>query len=71
MRSVMKNIKLTVNRLHIRFEEDYFSNGENRLWEPFSLGVVIDKIELITSNHEWQFQNPFEMLFQRVISNRA
>ena len=49
--------------MHIRFEEDYFSNGENKQWEQFSLGLVIDKIEAITSDSEWKFKSPFEMLF--------
>jgi hypothetical protein len=49
IRSVLKNIKMTVNKVHIRFEEDYFSNGESRSWEPFSFGVVIEKVEVDTS----------------------
>ena len=49
IRSVLKNIKLTVKKVHIRFEEDYFSNGECKSWEPFSFGVVIDKVEIETS----------------------
>lgn len=50
MRSVIKNLKLTVNRLHIRFEDDYFSSGESKQWEPFSLGIVLDKFEIHTSD---------------------
>jgi hypothetical protein len=71
MRSVMKNIRMSLKRVHIRFEEDYFSNGESRHWEPFSLGIVIDNIDLVTSDSEWQFKTPFELLFQRLVSNRA
>ena len=51
IRSILKNIKLTVNKVHIRFEEDYFSNGECRSWEPFSFGVVIDRVEVDTSQN--------------------
>jgi hypothetical protein len=50
MRSVIKNLKLTVNRLHIRFEDDYFSSGESKQWEPFSFGIVLDKFEIHTSD---------------------
>ena len=32
MRNILKNLKLVVNKLHIRFEDDYFSNGEHKLW---------------------------------------
>ena len=49
IRSVLKNIKVTIRKLHVRFEEDYFSNGECRSWEPFSFGVVIDQVEVETS----------------------
>ena len=55
IRTVLKNIRLTVNRLHVRFEEDYFSNGEERQWEPFSIGVVFDIIEVETTDCMWQF----------------
>lgn len=51
IRSVLKNLKLTVNKVHVRFEEDYFSNGESRSWEPFSFGVVIDRVEIETTNY--------------------
>lgn len=53
MRTMLKNIKLTVNRMHIRFEDDYFSSGEERQWEPFSLGLVIEKLVVATSDTEW------------------
>ena len=33
----LKNFKLKINRLHVRYEDDYFT-GES----PFSFGVVLD-----------------------------
>jgi hypothetical protein len=67
IRNILKNLKLTVNKLHIRFEDDYFSNGENKLWEPFSLGLVIDRFEMSTGDNEWQFDSPlsFDIKHQR------
>jgi hypothetical protein len=35
--SLLKNLKLSIKRLHIRFEDDYFS-----ALTPFSFGIVID-----------------------------
>jgi hypothetical protein len=58
IRNIMKNLKLTVNKLHIRFEDDYFSNGERKLWEPFSIGLVVDRFEMSTADNEWQFDSP-------------
>jgi len=58
LRNIMKNLKLTVNKLHIRFEDDYFSNGESKLWEPFSIGLVVDRFEMSTAENEWQFESP-------------
>ena len=37
----MKNLKLTVSRLHVRFEDDYFS-----FETPYSIGFVLDKLEV-------------------------
>jgi len=56
--NIMKNLKLTVNKLHIRFEDDYFSNGESKLWEPFSIGLIVDRFEMSTAENEWQFESP-------------
>jgi hypothetical protein len=57
----MKNLKLTINRLHIRFEDDYFSQDT-----PFSLGFVCDKLQLISADTDWTFENILEMSFYRV-----
>ena len=57
----MKNLRLTVKRLHFRFEDDYFSFDK-----PFSFGVVIDEIKLTTSDSEWSFDSPIDLRFFRV-----
>ncbi len=46
----MRNLKLIIKRVHIRFEDDYFSADT-----PFSLGLVIDKLDLVTEDSEWLF----------------
>ena len=56
----MKNLKLTINRLHIRFEDDYFS-----FELPYSIGLVVDKVELQTTDSEWKFDNPLQLTFKR------
>jgi len=50
-----------VNRLHVRFEDDYFS-----IAKPFSLGVVMDKLELATTDSDWTFDSKLDMNFFRV-----
>ena len=50
MRNIVKNLKLVVNKMHIRFEDDYFSNGETKYWEPFSFGVLVDRFEVSSSD---------------------
>lgn len=62
----MKNIKLTVNRMHIRFEDDYFSTGETKQWEPFTLGVVVDRFEVATTDCLWSFESLLKQAFARV-----
>lgn len=57
----MKNLRLTINKLHIRFEDDYFSPEK-----PYTFGVVIDKFDLATSDTEWQFDNILNFKYQRV-----
>lgn len=52
MSNFLKNIKLTIRRLHVRFEDDYFSMST-----PFSLGVVVDNVELMSSDSDWIFDS--------------
>jgi hypothetical protein len=61
LRNLIKNVKLTVNRLHVRFEDDYFSNGESKMWEPFSFGLIVDSVHLQTSDSLWSFQDNSEV----------
>lgn len=56
----MKNLKLSVKRLHIRFEDDYFST-----FTPFSFGLVIEKLDLISSDNDWSFDSPMHLNFFR------
>ena len=57
----MKNLKLVVNKMHIRFEDDYFSNGETKYWLPFSFGFVVDRFEVSSSDSEWLFESPLSL----------
>ena len=53
LRSLLKNIRLVINRIHVRFEDDYLSNGESKQWEPFALGLVAERIELASAESRW------------------
>ncbi|CDW82744.1 UNKNOWN [Stylonychia lemnae] len=59
--NLMKNLRLTIKRLHIRFEDDYFSAQS-----PYSFGVVIDQVDLRTSDTEWSFDSLLHLNFFRV-----
>jgi hypothetical protein len=50
---MLKNLKLSVNRIHVRFEDDYLSNGESKQWEPFSIGFVAERVELASTDCRW------------------
>eukprot|EP00347_Sterkiella_histriomuscorum_P022380 403330690 len=58
--SLMKNLKLSIKNLHIRFEDDYFSADS-----PYSFGVVTDKLDLTTSDTEWTFDSLLHLNFFR------
>lgn len=48
----LKNLKFKIKKLHIRFEDDYFSAQS-----PFSLGLVVDEISFENSDSEWSFNS--------------
>ena len=37
VRDMLQSLQITIERLHLRYEDDYFSEGA-----PYSFGVVID-----------------------------
>lgn len=58
--SLFQGIKLNINRIHVRYEDDYF-NGHR----PFSMGLMIDGISLDNTDNHWTFHSPNGMNFTR------
>lgn len=54
-------MQLTINRIHIRYEDDYFNDHR-----PFSMGLTIDKINLGNAASHWKFHTSNGMQFSRV-----
>ena len=52
--------KIHINRLHIRYEDDYFNHNR-----PFSFGFLIDSISLDNSDTDWIFQAPLSILINK------
>ncbi|CDW78351.1 vacuolar protein sorting-associated protein 13a [Stylonychia lemnae] len=48
----VKNMKLLINKVHIRYEDDVF-NGEF----PFSCGIVMDKLVWESTDQKWRFES--------------
>jgi hypothetical protein len=46
------SLKIHVNRIHIRYEDDYFNHTR-----PFAFGFMIDSIVLDNSVEDWTFEN--------------
>lgn len=58
--SLFNGVKLNINRIHVRYEDDYFNNHR-----PFSLGLMIDAINLDNATNHWTFHSPNGMHFSR------
>ena len=58
--SLFNGIQVNIHRVHIRYEDDYFS--QNR---PFSIGFLIDEIDFGNTNSHWTFHTPNGMRFTR------
>lgn len=56
----MKNLKLVIKRVHVRFEDDYFSQET-----PYAFGIVIDNFELTTADTEWSFDSLISTNFKK------
>lgn len=61
IKSILKNIKLEINRIHIRYEDDYFSQIN-----PMAFGILCEQISSCGSVHEWEFGSLDNNQFHRV-----
>ena len=60
-KNILKNVKLCLNRIHIRFEDDYFSQTN-----PYAFGILCDQLSSYGSETEWQFGALESNQFKRV-----
>ena len=58
---MFNGVHLQINRVHIRYEEDYFNHHR-----PFSMGLCIDRISLGNATTHWKFHTTNGMQFSRV-----
>ena len=58
--SLFNGIQLNVRHVHIRYEDDYFSHTR-----PFSMGFLIDEIDLGNTTSHWTFHTANGMRFTR------
>jgi len=52
VRLIFKNIKLRIDRLHIRYEDDFYQSD---LGKKFAFGIIIRSLQLNSGNDDWQF----------------
>jgi hypothetical protein len=55
-----KGLKLKINKIHMRYEDDYYQADT-----PYSFGVVIESASINTSDTTWDFQKPSDVQFFR------
>ena len=57
---IVKNVKFSVQKIHIRFEDDYFDP-----LRPYSFGIILEKFMTFPSETEWSFNSLQDMKFKR------
>ena len=45
VRELYKSVQITINQLHVRYEDDYYNPGS-----PYAWGIVIDEVVVETTN---------------------
>lgn len=58
--NLVKGVKLHIHRVHIRYEDDFFNNHR-----PFSMGILLEAIDLDCKDTHWEFETPNGMRFKR------
>ena len=60
MTNIMRNLRITINRVHIRYEDDFFSLS------PFACGILCDQVISCGSTTEWDFGSLENNKFKRI-----
>lgn len=60
--NIMKNLRITITGLHIRYEDDFFATS------PFACGILCDQITSHGSTTEWHFDSLESNKFSRINS---
>jgi len=50
VRIVFRNIVLTVSRMHIRYEDDYYQADIGR---KFAFGITLERVFIRSGSHDW------------------
>jgi hypothetical protein len=58
----MNLISVNVNKIHIRFEDDFFSHVEG----PYAFGLTMSSLNINSTNKEIEFKSPLDMNYQEV-----
>ena len=59
IKNILKNVKLSLNRVHIRYEDDFFTQS------PYAFGLLCDQITSYGSETEWCFGSLESNQFRR------
>lgn len=57
----LKLITININRIHIRFEDDYFSGDA-----PYSFGVIVRQFQVFNYEKDIIFANPTSVSYEEV-----
>ena len=57
----MNLIQANIQKIHIRFEDDYYSSGS-----PYSLGLLIDSLNINTPETDIVFNGPLDLEYNEI-----
>jgi hypothetical protein len=59
----MNLVSVNVNKIHIRFEDDFYSHQEG----PYAFGITMNSLSINNTNKEIQFRAPLDLNYEEVI----
>lgn len=55
-------VSVNVNKIHIRFEDDFYSHQEG----PYAFGLTMNSLNINSTNKEIQFRSPLDLNYEEV-----
>lgn len=64
--AVLKLLNISIKKIHIRYEEDYFVSND-----PYAFGLVVSSVKMYSYDKDIKFQTPIDVTYEEFYPKRT